>query len=105
MSEQESLASCQAFVADKPVEPTAEGLLGFQGRLIDWIITQPIEKLRSLGPDKVATICEEAFDNALGDYNFPQIPDWFEVPSKAYARSLIRPLVIQTFEHLVAEAD
>lgn len=87
-------ADLMAAIAEgEPIQPTAAGLFNFQGRIIDWIVSLGPGVLKTIPLETLIGVCEGAFDATLGSFNFPQIPDLFELPAKAWVRSQIRPVV------------
>lgn len=100
MNSGELYASCEASLASDPIQPTAAGLFQFKGRIIDWLVGLGPDALKLIPLDTVVATVEQVFDATVGAFNFPQIPDIFETPIKAYVRSQIRPLVAQIYAGL-----
>jgi hypothetical protein len=90
-----------AIAEGDPIQPTAAGLFNFQGRIIDWLVSLGPGVLKTIPLETLIGVCETAFDATLGAINFPTLPDVFEMPAKAYVRSLIRPLVTSIHTALV----
>lgn len=103
MNSGELYASAQETIVPEQVQPTPAGLFGFLGGTLHWIGTLG-PNVRSIPLDTLVSTVEQLYDATFGAYNFPEIPDIFEMPLKAYVRSLIRPLISQAYAGLTGES-